>query len=158
MRVVLDTNILARALTGPEGPAAAVLAAIVPPHLLVVSPFLLSELTRVLGYERLRAMHGRDDEGIARFILQIQEEALVVAPPEDALPATVPHDPQDDPILATAIAGQADVLCTLDRHFGHPEVLGFCAAHSLRVMTDVELLAELRAEETTNESPPADPV
>jgi len=69
MRIVLDTNILARALTGPSGPAAEVVRAIVEPHLLVVSPFLLWELTRVLGYERLRRLHGRDDAGIGQYVV-----------------------------------------------------------------------------------------
>ena len=86
MRIVLDTNILARAFTGPKGPAAEVLRAIAPPHLLIVSPFLLAELTRALGYERMRRIHGRDDVGIAQYVLQIQEQALVVDPPADAIP------------------------------------------------------------------------
>ena len=144
MRIVLDTNILVRAVTGPAGPAAEVLRAISAPHLLIVSPYLLSELTSVLGYERIRRMHGLDDEGIARYVLQLQGLALVVVPSEDTLSLTVPSDPQDDAILATALTGQAGVLCTLDRHFHHPDVLATCAAHSLRIVTDIELLAELR--------------
>ena len=149
MRIVLDTNILVRAVTGPAGPAAEVLRAINPFHLLIVSPFLLSELTRVLGYERIRRMHGLNDTGIARYVSQLQGLALVVVPSEDTLSATVPSDPQDDAILATAFAGQADLLCTLDRHFYHPDVLASCTAHSLRIVTDIELLADLRTRGST---------
>ncbi len=130
-------------MTGPSGPAARLLSEILPPHLLIVSPFLLSELTRVLGYERLRRIHGLGDEGIARFAMQIQAQSLVVEPATELLPPTGPHDPQDDPILATALIGQADVLCTLDRHLRHPDVLGFCASHRIRVLSDIDLLAEL---------------
>ncbi len=144
MRVVLDTNILARAVTGPSGPAARVLSELLPPHLLIVSPFLLSELTRVLGYERLRRIHGLGDEGIARFVVQVQTQALVVEPKADLFLPNVPHDPQDDLILATALAGQANILCTLDRHFRHPDVLGYCASRGIRVLSDVQLLSELQ--------------
>ena len=144
MRIVLDTNILTRAVTGPSGPAAAVLRAIISPHLLVISPFLLSELTRVLGYERIRPMHGMDDAGIAHYVHQIQEQSLMVDPAGAAMAVSVLHDPQDDPILATALAGHVDVLCTLDRHFRHPDVLTLCTAHALRILSDLELLTELR--------------
>ncbi len=145
MRVVLDTNILARAVTGPSGPASAVLRMIIAPHVLILSPFLLSELVRVLDYERLRRIHGLRSEGIVRFVAQLQAQSLLVQPRGDHVSLVVPHNPQDDPILATALAGGADVLCTRDRHFSHPDVLAFCARHSLRVCTDTELLASLRS-------------
>jgi predicted nucleic acid-binding protein len=52
-------------------------------------------------------------------------------------------DPKDDPIVYTAVAGKADVLCTLDRHFQSPAVLDFLRTHGIRVLSDVELLREL---------------
>ena len=64
-----------------------------------------------------------------------------VALPEVEYPVIL--DPKDDPVLYTAVAGKADVLCTLDRHSGAPEVLAFFADRGIRVMTDVELLGEL---------------
>jgi predicted nucleic acid-binding protein len=36
--------------------------------------------------------------------------------PVDAPVAPVSTDPDDNPIVAAALAGRADVLCTLDRH------------------------------------------
>ena len=48
VRIVLDTNILTRAVTGPGGPAAEVLRAIVPPHLRIASPYLLAGLKRAI--------------------------------------------------------------------------------------------------------------
>lgn len=145
MRIVLDKNILARAVTGPAGPAAKLVRSLGTDHLLIVSPLLVSELIRVLGYERLRRIHGLDDAGIARFASAIQEQALVVQP---ALPVGrfVPHDPLDDPIIAVVLDGRPHVLCTLDRHFHHPDVLALCARHSLRVLSDAQLLGELRGE------------
>ena len=60
------------------------------------------------------------------------------------LPQVVPHDPKDNPIVITAVAGRADILCTLGRHFFHPDVTSFCAMHGVRVLRDTELLRELR--------------
>lgn len=50
MRIVLDTNVLARALASPGGPAGEVFEQAMVGHTLVVSLELLSELTRVLAY------------------------------------------------------------------------------------------------------------
>jgi predicted nucleic acid-binding protein len=50
MRIVLDTNVLARAVTGPGGPAGELLRRVQRDHLLVLSPFLITELARVLRY------------------------------------------------------------------------------------------------------------
>ncbi len=109
----------------------------------------------MLGYERLRRMHGWDDTKIAQYVADLQGGALVVQPADESIPRTVPHDPNDDPIVATALAGQADVLCTLDHHLHHADVLAYCASHGIRVLTDSELLAEFRAEQAEPE--PLDP-
>lgn len=144
MRIVLDTNVLARATPGKAGPAAAVRLAIRPPHLLVLSPYLLTELGQVLRYDRVRRMHGMADERIDQYLASLQLDALVVDMAA-AHGTIVPNDPKDDPIVMTAVSGRADVLCTLDKHLRHPDVVRFCANHGVRVLDDVELLAELRA-------------
>lgn len=123
MRVVLDTNVLARAADGPPGLAnELVLACTQLPHDLVLSPQLVSKLSRVLRYERVRSQHGLSDEGIETYLADLQAVAVIVLPPPEPRPV-VPFDPDDDPVVATAIAAQADVLCTLDRHLHHPSVV-----------------------------------
>ena len=63
MRAVLDSNVLARAMYSLGGPAEEVVRRLtVPPHVIIVSEFLLNELRRVLRYPRLRQVHGFDDE------------------------------------------------------------------------------------------------
>ena len=52
-------------------------------------------------------------------------------------------DADDDPIVYTAVAARADVLCTLDHHFGAPNVLEFLSGRGVRVLSDVQLLREL---------------
>jgi predicted nucleic acid-binding protein len=61
-----------------------------------------------------------------------------------SVPQIVAADPTDDFILATAAAGRADVVVTLDKHFDDPAVRAFCAAHGIRILDDQALLAELR--------------
>jgi hypothetical protein len=52
-------------------------------------------------------------------------------------------DPADDHVLYTAADGKADILCTRNtRHFDVAEVLSFCAARGIRVMTDLDFLRE----------------
>lgn len=57
----------------------------------------------------------------------------------------IPFDPDDDPVLYTAADGNAEILCTLNtKHFGTPEAAAFCGVRGIRILTDVELLLELR--------------
>jgi len=143
MRILLDTNVLARAAAGRVGPAYdLVLCATRTDHVLVVSPFLVAELSRVLRYERLRPIHRLTDPEIDQYVndLIAVAEMVIPASPE----AVVSADPQDDPIIATAVSGQVDVLCTADRHLLHPEVVAYCRARRIAVMTDLELLPLIR--------------
>lgn len=141
MRIVLDTNVLVRAFGKTTGPAVALLEEFrAADHELVISTYILTEVDRVLRYKRLQQWHGRGDQEIAEYLELLRAVGVTV----DPLPLTaVPHDPQDDPILGTALSGKADVLCTLDRHIRQPDVMAFLLAHGIRVLTDVELLAEL---------------
>jgi predicted nucleic acid-binding protein len=144
MRILLDTNILARATPGPPSLSRELVRlASLPPHFLILSPFLISELRRVLGYERLRRLHGLDDDAIRQHLLDLQATAVLVDPPAVSVPS-VSQDPGDDPVIAAAIVGQAHALCTLDRHIHHPDVRVYCRRHAVRVLTDVELIQELR--------------
>jgi putative PIN family toxin of toxin-antitoxin system len=147
MRVVLDTNILARAVPGATGPAREVLESIASaPHVLVTAPALLDELTRVLSYPRLRAVHGLNDMEISRYIESVERASLVV--PLTQRITAVQNDPDDNAVIAAAIAGQAEIICTRDRHFRQQGVLDFCAQHGVRIVDDVELLTELRTAES----------
>src|SRR6266404_3901730 len=104
MRIVLDTNVLARAVRGGTGPAAELLGIVMlPPHTFILSPFLLSELSRVLRYPRMRKLHKLDDAELDTYVQSLQAAALVVNPP--SAPSVVSADPDDDPIVATAVAG-----------------------------------------------------
>lgn len=146
-RVVLDTNVLVRAVASPHGPAGELFDRLYPSDLLVTSPALLSELSQTLAYDRVRKLHGLDDTETKRFVDRLAAGSLIVVP-EYPLPAVVPADPDDDAVVATAVAGKADVICTRNKHLRHSDVITYCASHSIRVLDDLELLRELREQGT----------
>ena len=104
-------------------------------HEVLVSPFLLAELQRVLAYPRLRAQHRLTAAGIRAFVADVQAVATVLDPVPSRAAGRVPGDRADEPILHLAEAAQADVLCTLDRHFAHPDVGRFCRARRIQILT-----------------------
>ena len=139
MRVVLDTGVLVRANAKSRGPARIALNAILRgPHQLIISEFILDETARVLRYPRLLARHGLSEEEIEEhvdFLRRISELVdVVIGEP------VVLSDPDDDPVIYTALDGRPDVLCTLDRHFFQPHVMKFCRARNIAVMTDLDFL------------------
>jgi putative PIN family toxin of toxin-antitoxin system len=112
------------------------------PHELIISAFLLDETARVLRYPRLQARHGLNEEEIEKhldFLRRISELVDVVIREPIIL-----TDPDDDPVVYTAVDGQADVICTLDRDFFQPNVIAFCQENRIAVMTDVQLLRRIR--------------
>jgi uncharacterized protein len=144
MRVVLDSNVLARATPGTTSAAREALLLITqPPHHLITSAQLLTELACILQYPRVRALHGLDDAGIQAYLQSVQAGALVVTP--IAPPPIRTRDPADDLVIATAVAGQAEVVCTWDQHLHAPPVKAQCLALGIRVLKVAELLAELRS-------------
>ena len=54
------------------------------------------------------------------------------------------RDPADEPVLGTALAGNADVICTRDAHFFTEDVRRFSAARGIQILSDLELLRALR--------------
>jgi uncharacterized protein len=142
MRIVLDTNILVRANVKAQGPAREILLKIAyGHHVLITSPFLLREVERVLLYPRLQKIWSlslRDVQEHVELLFKISE---LVHPVLGA--SVVLKDPNDDPVIYTALAGKADTLCTLDRHFFEPEVIQFCEKRGIALLNDVELMRQL---------------
>jgi len=147
MRVVLDTNILVRAFAAPQGPAGELFERIAADHLLIVSLASLEELARVLAYDRVRRLHRQSQAAIGEFIESVESCSLVVPLPEP-LPRVVTHDPDDDIVVATAVAGKVAAICTLNRHFRHEDVVRYCRKQGIEIVGDVELLGRLRSEDS----------
>jgi putative PIN family toxin of toxin-antitoxin system len=145
MRVLLDTNVLVRATGTATGPARVVyLKLLQPPHEMVTSSVLLDELRRVLEYPRVQRLHALTSNEVEQYVRDFGASAILIDLPM-LLPFPGQRDPDDDPVIAAAVFGRVDVLCTLDRHLRKREVVQYCDQFHIRVLTDVELLTELSA-------------
>jgi len=113
VRVVLDTNVLLSGLMFPDGAPGRVVAAWREARFdVVMSVHQLAEIGRVLAYPRIRRVLGWDVQRIEKFIRQIYVRVQIVD--LHGITVEVPADPDDAPILATLVAGKADVLVTGD--------------------------------------------
>lgn len=107
MRVCLDTNVLVAAFA-TRGLCAEVLSIVLEDHELVIGEVILEELDRTLGTKF----------GVPADRIAMAKATLATGNP--APRPTEPHplelaDPDDGWVLATAVAGHADVLVTGDQ-------------------------------------------
>lgn len=105
MRLVLDTNVLIAGLL-TDGLCRDLLKRRVLGHQLIISVAMLAELDRTF-----RAKFDENSEQLPLLVLY-RRRAAIVKPAR--LPAPVCRDPDDDVVLATALAGKADVTITGD--------------------------------------------
>jgi predicted nucleic acid-binding protein len=112
------------------------------PHDLILSEFLLNETARVLRYPRMQNLYRLKGKDIFEHIELLRTRSDLVDPVVH-IPVVL-ADPNDDPVVYTAVAGGADVLCAMDRDFYTPQVISFCRERGIEVMNDVELLKKLR--------------
>jgi len=135
VRIVLDTNILIGALITRGTP---------PDQLyrtwhhgtieLVTSDAQVQELAAVLGRPRIRKHV--DPDAASAMIEHIDARAVLV---EDLPELAISPDPEDNPILATAIAGRADLIVSGDKN--HLLTLG-CVG-SIPIVTARDALARI---------------
>lgn len=115
MRVVLDTNTLVSGLISPGGPPRRLLdGARTQAFELCSSATLLAELLDVLSREKFAtrlAQTGLTPQGI---VGELRRLATMAAP--QAVPRVIEHDADDDHVLACALAGQADLIVSGDKH------------------------------------------
>jgi len=143
VRIVLDSNILVRAFVGSRGLAHDLLLAILSSdNTLILSNEILSETARVLRYPRLMAVHGESEEAIYNFTGWLRDVAELVR--LNPLTAASIRDRNDIFVVQTALAGEADLLCTGDRDFFSPPASIFLASCGIDVMTDAELMQKLK--------------
>ena len=108
---MLDTNILVSALISGDGPPGRVLASIKQEGLtLVTSAVQIDELRNVLGRERLRPRIRPEEAQDLIRNLEAVGEVVTDLPDVNASP-----DPDDNPILAAAITGRADLIVSGDK-------------------------------------------
>jgi putative PIN family toxin of toxin-antitoxin system len=145
VRITRDTAILVRAHQNADGLARALLIELLAAkHVLVLSGPMLEELERVLSYPRLIKTTKLSPLQVAEY-LEFLSTACRLVEMEEELPAPI-RDPKDIQILQTAVAGNADIICTLDRHFYDTTVLEYCNLRGIKVLNDIELVRLIRGE------------
>ena len=114
MRLVLDTNVVVSGLPWSGAPTQLLVAAEVGEIELFTSRSLLVELSGVLA----RSKFARAIEAVGQthndLVLSYAELATLVVPA--VIPPTIVVDLSDDQVLACAIAAQADIIVSGDRH------------------------------------------
>ncbi len=123
-RVVLDTNILVSSAYDEWSASWKILNDCIRGELTaVMSPALRREYERILSQTvKIR--------GHAETVQMFLAAAELFTP--QAIPAVVPDDPDDDKVIATAVAGHAGAIITNDRH-----LLDLDPYHDIRILRPV---------------------
>ena len=133
MRIVLDTNILIGALITKDTPPDRLYQAWLRGEIeLVTSTAQIAEITEVLARPRMQRLF--DAAEAAAIVGNLDARAVVLDKPQP-----VNLSPEDNPILATAIAAQADLIVSGDKR----HVLALEDVDGIPVVTAREALNRL---------------
>ncbi len=114
MRLVLDTNIVASGLLWNGTPARLIEAAQTDEVELCTSRILLAELTRILQRAKFIKAISATGLSIHDLVMGYVELATLVTPMP--ISPTILRDPDDDHVLACALAADADLIVSGDKH------------------------------------------
>lgn len=134
MRAVVDVNVLISGVLSASGSSAEILRSSREGLFeLVVSEMLLAELTRTLGYPKLRRRI--PPEKAAAFATWMRDHATVVEDPASPPPISS-RDPDDDYLLALAISRRAYLVT------GDQDLLALST--DLPILTPAQFTVKLR--------------
>ena len=114
MRLLLDTNVVVAALLWSGPPRRLLDRAIDEAITLHSSPALIDELTRTLHYRKLAQRI--EQFGTTAPALAAQYVAWVTLVSPTQVLRVIERDADDDQVLAAAIASQADLIVSGDKH------------------------------------------
>jgi putative PIN family toxin of toxin-antitoxin system len=115
IRAVLDTNVLVSAFASRHGPPRRLWEAFEADMFeLYISEPILKELETVLGRDWFKKSAKFNDNEINDYLALIQTSAVKVKPLQKV--KVIAEDPDDDAIVATALAASANFVVTGDRH------------------------------------------
>lgn len=138
MRIVIDTNVLLSALLWHGTPHTLFKQVRSGTVELVLSQTLLEEFSEVITRQKFAAIIQRTTRTPERILHELQALAeMVVAPP---LPQPVCRDPDDDAVLACALAAQADLIVS-----GDADLLVLEQFQGIRIVTAAQAVTIIEA-------------
>lgn len=143
MRAVVDTNVLVSGLLWHGVPHDLLTAARDGRLTLISSPALLDELTLVLDRPKFARLLGPIGVDVAGLVSGIRQLADIYDPPP--LAVSVCRDPDDDAVLALAIAADTDVIVS-----GDDDLLSLGYHFGIDIVTPRQALARLAPSLTEN--------
>jgi putative PIN family toxin of toxin-antitoxin system len=128
MRLVLDTNVVVAGLLWHGTPRTLMELAFDDAVMLYSSQALVEELRHTLAYRKFAARIERYKTSVDALTAQYAAIVSLVAPA--AITPTVLRDPDDDAVLACALAAQADLIVSGDK-----DLLVLEQFQGMRIMT-----------------------
>lgn len=136
MRAILDTNILLAALFWHGRPHQLLERVRDGSLSLLSSPTLFAEFEGVLGREKFDSALLRSRTSREKSLDEVRRLTEFLDPPP--LPEPICRDPDDDHVLAVAIAAQADFIVT-----GDQDLLVLKAVQGIPILTPAQALVRL---------------
>lgn len=145
MRAVIDTNVMIAGLLW-RGPPHALLAHVRAGTVsLVSSPALLAELGSVIGRSKFDSILVRSGTSRERSLTEVQQLAEVIEPPPLARP--ICRDPDDDQLLALALAAKVDLIVS-----GDNDLLSLGSFEGIAIVAPAQALRRLDADGATSKT------
>lgn len=138
MRVVLDTNTIVSALFWQGPPRQVLELARTETIQIFTSPVLQAELEEVLHRPKFAERLVRANLAVDEILAGVSALCTVIPAQDLAAPAST--DPDDDAVLACALASSAAAIVSGDRH-----LLTLAAYDGVPILTSAQFLLRLRA-------------
>jgi uncharacterized protein len=136
MRAVADTNVVVSGLLWHGPPRRVLDLARAGSLTLFTSPALVVELEEVLGRAKFARRLAMAETNSFDLSLGYAALAHIVRP--DEVPPVIAEDPDDDEVLACAVAARADLIISGDSH-----LLGLGEYREIRIVSAADFLAGL---------------
>jgi putative PIN family toxin of toxin-antitoxin system len=136
VRAVIDTNVLLSGLIWRGTPHLLLEQIRAGTLSLVSSPALIAELAGIIGRPKFSTTLARSSTDPERMLAEVRFLAEIVEPPP--LPVPVSRDPDDDAVLALAVAAQPDLIIS-----GDADLLTLGSHAGIPIVTPAEALARL---------------
>jgi hypothetical protein len=137
LKAVVDVNLVVSGIISKEGsPAKLLLAWRNNDFLLIISEGMLEETKKVLQYPRIKNKYNLNVQDISQAIGAIERFAFVL--PDRIKVDIIKDDPDDNKVIACALAANADYIVSGDRH-----LLELSAVKGISIVTAKEFLALL---------------